>query len=68
MGKHTEMECKIETKKFTEEDFKNPTPEMENDIGYLIAYADWSRANGLTMKFNTAEEAIRWLRSEYEKA
>jgi hypothetical protein len=60
----TQEEYKAKTSKFTEEDFKNPPPEMESDMWYILAYADWSRDNGLTKSFNNAKEAIEWLHSE----
>jgi len=50
------------TSKFTEEDFKNPTLEMKNDIWWKIAYADWQHKNGSALLFDTAEDAIAYLR------
>jgi len=46
------------TGKFTEENFKNPTPEMRSDIWWKMAYADWQMANGLLKTYDTAEEAL----------
>jgi|TergutMp193P3_1026864.scaffolds.fasta_scaffold159135_1 hypothetical protein len=57
----THEEYKAKTSKFTEEDFKNPTPEMEKDILYKLAYADWAMANGLCIKFENREELDEYL-------
>jgi hypothetical protein len=49
-------EYKVGTKTFSEEDFKNPPPLEKRDIWYKLAYADWARDNGLTIKFNNEDE------------
>jgi hypothetical protein len=58
---------KVGTRTFTEEDFKNPPPLEEMSLEYKIAYGDWAFANGLSIEFESAEEATKWIRDRYEK-
>ena len=60
-NKMTREECIEKTKKFTEENFKNPPPLEERTLEYKIAYTNWARDNGLLIEFNSTEEALEWL-------
>ena len=43
-------------RKYTEENFENPTEEMENDLRWQIEWASWARANKKLKFYRTPEE------------
>jgi len=54
----TREEYQAKVSKFTEEDFKNPTHEMEKDFWWKSAYADWELANGKLETYNNITELL----------
>jgi len=57
---------KKQTGRYTEEDFLNPKPGMEDDIWYKLAYTDWAESKGLMKTFKTAKELNEYLESQNE--
>ena len=56
----TKNKCQIETKEFTEKDFKNPPPLEKRSLEYIVARGLWEHDNGLTKKFDNIKDAIKW--------
>ena len=46
---------------YSEESFKNPTPELRKDLGWKLAYIDWLEKTNQLVVFDSAEEAIDYL-------
>ena len=56
----TGKESQLETKEYTERDFKNPPPLERRSLEYIIARGLWEHDNGLTKKFDNIKNAIKW--------
>ena len=54
------------TKDFTEEDFKNPTKEMKNNVWWKLAYTDWADANGMMKTINTKKDVEEFIAEFWE--
>ena len=63
MPKEGNKEFSTNRKVYTEKDFKNPTEEMKKDFWWEHDYAEWQRANGQTVTFESGEELIKYLDS-----